>query len=110
MRPLRQRRNNHAPPDPINNAGRTGGRRRSRLRLLLVAAAAVAVFGAASRAANAAVTASFSPGSGTLTVFGDSLNNTITISRDPAGKLLVNNGATAVKATTSRSRAWASTP
>ena len=40
-----------------------------------------------------AVTASFIPPSGTLTVFGDSLTNTITLSRDAAGKLLVNGGA-----------------
>ena len=40
-----------------------------------------------------AVTASYSPPSGTLTTFGDSLSNTITISRDAAGKLLVNGGA-----------------
>jgi Ca2+-binding RTX toxin-like protein len=40
-----------------------------------------------------AVTASFSPGAGILTVFGDSLNNTITVSRNAAGALLVNGGA-----------------
>jgi Ca2+-binding RTX toxin-like protein len=51
---------------------------------------------AASPAANAAVTASFLPGSGTLSVNGDNLNNTITISRDAAGKILVNGGAVAV--------------
>ncbi|MGH6753051.1 MAG: calcium-binding protein, partial [Bradyrhizobium sp.] len=38
-----------------------------------------------------AVTSSFS--SGILSVFGDSLNNTITTSRDAAGKILVNGGA-----------------
>src|SRR5688572_11187733 len=43
-----------------------------------------------------AVTASFSAVSGTLTVFGDNLDNTITVSRDAAGKLLVNGGAVAV--------------
>jgi Ca2+-binding RTX toxin-like protein len=42
-----------------------------------------------------AVTASFA--SGILTVFGDSLDNTVTISRDAAGKILVNGGAVAVK-------------
>ncbi|WP_284617704.1 calcium-binding protein [Aquabacterium humicola] len=41
-----------------------------------------------------AVTATFSLG--TLSVPGDSLDNTITISRDAAGKLLVNGGAVAV--------------
>src|SRR4051812_36568237 len=41
-----------------------------------------------------AVVASFS--AGTLTVFGDSLDNNITISRDAAGKILVNGGAVKV--------------
>jgi Ca2+-binding RTX toxin-like protein len=41
-----------------------------------------------------AVTGTFSQG--ILSVFGDSLNNTTTISRDAAGKLLVNGGAVAV--------------
>src|SRR5678815_5119344 len=43
-----------------------------------------------------AVTASFLPGAGTLSVFGDNLDNTITISRNAAGNLLVNNGAVAI--------------
>src|SRR5215207_2761134 len=43
-----------------------------------------------------AVTASFSITGGVLTGFGDSLNNTITLSRDAAGKILVNGGAVAV--------------
>src|SRR3954469_23243215 len=43
--------------------------------------------------ASAAVTASFSPGSGLLTVFGDAANNSVAVSRDAAGKLLVNGGA-----------------
>src|SRR5262245_54811620 len=43
-----------------------------------------------------AVVATFLAGSGTLSVFGDSLDNTITISRNAAGTLLVNNGAVAV--------------
>lgn len=42
-----------------------------------------------------AVTASFS--SGTLNVIGDTLNNTIVVSRDAAGRLLVNGGAVAVR-------------
>ncbi|HVL14598.1 MAG TPA: calcium-binding protein, partial [Gemmata sp.] len=41
-----------------------------------------------------AVVAVFS--AGTLSVFGDNLDNTITISRDAAGKILVNGGAVAV--------------
>jgi Ca2+-binding RTX toxin-like protein len=44
--------------------------------------------------ASAATTATFS--NGVLTVFGDGQANTITLSRDAAGKILVNNGAVAV--------------
>jgi Ca2+-binding RTX toxin-like protein len=40
-----------------------------------------------------AITASFDPGSGVLTVLGDALDNTITISRNAAGTILVNGGA-----------------
>ena len=43
-----------------------------------------------------AVTASFSAAAGTLTVFGDSLNNTIDVSRNAAGQLLVNGGAVTI--------------
>jgi Ca2+-binding RTX toxin-like protein len=43
-----------------------------------------------------AVTASFSAASQALTVFGDNLDNNITISRDAAGKILVNGGAVQV--------------
>jgi Ca2+-binding RTX toxin-like protein len=46
-----------------------------------------------------AVTASFSANTGVLSVFGDSLDNSITVSRDAAGKLLVNGGAVAIAAT-----------
>jgi Ca2+-binding RTX toxin-like protein len=52
------------------------------------------VLAATSATASAATTATFS--SGTLTVVGDSLNNSITISRDAAGKILVNGGAVTV--------------
>src|SRR5262245_33466686 len=44
-----------------------------------------------------AVTASFLPGSGTLSVIGDNLDNTSTISRNAAGTILVNGGAVAVQ-------------
>jgi Ca2+-binding RTX toxin-like protein len=44
-----------------------------------------------------AVTASFSPQAGTLTVFGDNLDNTITTSRNTAGNILVNGGAVPVQ-------------
>jgi Ca2+-binding RTX toxin-like protein len=40
-----------------------------------------------------AVTASFFPTAAQLSVYGDSLNNTISVSRDAAGKILVNGGA-----------------
>ena len=43
-----------------------------------------------------AVTASYIPSSATLSVFGDNQDNTITISRNAAGTLLVNGGAVAV--------------
>jgi len=42
------------------------------------------------------VTASFSPQTGVLTVFGDALNNSIVASRDAAGRILVNGGAVPV--------------
>jgi Ca2+-binding RTX toxin-like protein len=40
-----------------------------------------------------AITASFNPAAGTLVVVGDQLDNTITISRNATGMILVNNGA-----------------
>ena len=43
-----------------------------------------------------AVTASFSPGAGLLSVFGDALDNNITVSRNAAGQVLVNGGAVSV--------------
>jgi Ca2+-binding RTX toxin-like protein len=44
-----------------------------------------------------AVTALFSANTGILSVIGDSQNNTIVVSRDAAGKLLVNGGAIAIQ-------------
>jgi Ca2+-binding RTX toxin-like protein len=44
-----------------------------------------------------AVTASFLPGAQILSVFGDALDNTITVSRDAAGKILINGGAVPVR-------------
>src|SRR5262245_18758151 len=44
-----------------------------------------------------AVTATFIPGAGLLTIFGDSLNNTIDVSRNAAGAILVNGGAVTVR-------------
>jgi len=75
--------------------------RRLAHRLLVGAVLAAAVSLAASSPAQAATTASFSGGA--LTVFGDAANNTITISRDAAGKILVNGGAVAVTGGTPRS-------
>ena len=43
-----------------------------------------------------AVTSTFTPSAGILSTLGDSLNNNITVSRDAAGKILVNGGAVAV--------------
>ena len=43
-----------------------------------------------------AVIATFSPASGQLSVFGDNLDNTITLSRNAAGTILVNGGAVAI--------------
>ena len=73
---------------------RRTNRRRVAQRLLAGVVLAAAVSLAASGPARAATTASFS--GGILTVFGDAGSNTITISRDAAGKILVNGGAVAV--------------
>jgi Ca2+-binding RTX toxin-like protein len=70
------------------------GRGRAARRLLVGAALAVAGVVLASQPAGAATTAAFS--SGVLTVFGDGVDNTITISRDAGGTILVNGGAIAV--------------
>ncbi len=78
------------------NASRIHGWRRAARRLIAGAALAVGVLAATTVPANAAVTATFSVSSGQLTVTGDSLDNTITVSRDAAGQLLVNGGAIAV--------------
>src|SRR5262249_56444134 len=43
------------------------------------------------------VTATFSAATGVLTVAGDDLDNTIVVSRDAAGTILVNNGAVAIQ-------------
>jgi Ca2+-binding RTX toxin-like protein len=73
---------------------RTHGRRRLARRLMTSAVLAVAALAGTAMSASAAVTATFS--NGTLSVFGDSLDNNITVSRDAAGKLLVNGGAITV--------------
>ncbi|MDQ5852455.1 MAG: hypothetical protein M3380_10380, partial [Chloroflexota bacterium] len=47
--------------------------------------------------AAAGITASYSPSSGLLTIFGDTLDNSIAIGRQTAGAILVNGGAVAVR-------------
>jgi Ca2+-binding RTX toxin-like protein len=59
--------------------------------VLASAVLAAGILAATSVPANAAVNSTFS--AGVLTVNGDALNNTIAISRDAAGKILVNGGA-----------------
>jgi Ca2+-binding RTX toxin-like protein len=76
------------------NAGHRNRWRRTARRLLAGGAVTAGLIGASAVPANAAVTASFSQG--TLSVFGDSLDNNITISRDAAGRILVNGGAVTV--------------
>src|SRR4051794_34287997 len=44
-----------------------------------------------------AVKASFAPGTGLLSVFGDAANNNIVLSRDAAGRILVNGGAVTIQ-------------
>jgi Ca2+-binding RTX toxin-like protein len=73
---------------------RKDDRTRTTRRLLTGVVLAASVAGVAAAPASAATTATFS--AGTLTVFGDSGANTITLSRDAAGKILVNGGAVAV--------------
>lgn len=46
--------------------------------------------------AGAAVTAIFTLSGGVLTVIGDNLDNTVALSRNPAGRILVNGGAVSV--------------
>jgi Ca2+-binding RTX toxin-like protein len=76
------------------NARHNNGRRRAARRLLTGSVVAAGLIAGTAGTASAAVTSTFS--SGVLTVNGDSLDNTITISRDAAGKILVNGGAVAV--------------
>ena len=69
-------------------------RRRTTRRLLAGGVLAAGALAVTSVPANAATTAIFS--GGVLTVTGDSANNNITLSRDAAGRILVNGGAIAV--------------
>jgi Ca2+-binding RTX toxin-like protein len=70
------------------------GRRAAR-RLILGTFVGAGAMYMASQTASAATTATFS--NGVLTVFGDGLGNNIAISRDAAGKVLVNGGAVTVR-------------
>src|SRR5215213_4167569 len=68
------------------------------LGLIIVAALSLGLAAPASAAGSKEViSASFDPATGVLTVSGDDLNNTITISRDAAGTILVNGKAVASK-------------
>jgi Ca2+-binding RTX toxin-like protein len=71
--------------------GRINGWRRRARRLFVGVVLAAGVIAGTSPPASAAVTATFT--NGVLTVFGDVNNNSITISRNAAGQILVNNGA-----------------
>jgi Ca2+-binding RTX toxin-like protein len=75
------------------NPRRNNDWRRAARRLFASSVLAAGVLAATSATASAATTATFESGSGVLTVTGDNLDNTTTISRDAAGILLVNGGA-----------------
>jgi Ca2+-binding RTX toxin-like protein len=72
-----------------------GGRRTTR-RLLAGGVLAAGLVAATTASAQAATTATFNPAAGVLSVTGDSLDNSIQISRNAAGQILVNGGAIAV--------------
>jgi Ca2+-binding RTX toxin-like protein len=70
--------------------------KRRAARVLAGTALAAGALAGASVPANAATTATFNPTTGQLTVNGDSLDNSIVVSRNAAGNILVNGGAIAV--------------
>jgi Ca2+-binding RTX toxin-like protein len=78
------------------NSRRSKHRRRAARCLIASTALAVGALAATSAPASAATIASFNPGTGVLTVSGDSLDNAFTIRRDAAGTIQVNNGAVVV--------------
>jgi Ca2+-binding RTX toxin-like protein len=82
------------PGGMMKNATRDNAWRRTARRLLAATALAAGVIAGAAVPASAATTATFS--GGVLTVTGDSADNSIVISRDTAGRILVNGGAVAV--------------
>src|SRR5512144_1141548 len=74
--------------------------RRAWILLGLIIAAALSLGSAVpadAASSKEVISASFDPATGVLTVSGDDLNNTITISRDAAGTILVNAGAVPIK-------------
>jgi Ca2+-binding RTX toxin-like protein len=76
------------------STGRKRPARRTVRRLSAGTVLAAGVLAVATAPANAATASTFN--AGVLTVTGDAANNAITISRDAAGKILVNGGAVAV--------------
>jgi Ca2+-binding RTX toxin-like protein len=76
------------------NPRRSNDWRRTTRRLLAGSVVTAGVIAGTTAQASAAVTANFS--GGVLSVSGDNLNNSITISRDAAGRILINGGAVAV--------------
>jgi Ca2+-binding RTX toxin-like protein len=76
------------------NAGHDTNRRRRTRRLLVGTVVAVGALAGTSVAAQAATTATFN--AGVLSVTGDSADNSLAVSRDAAGNILVNGGAIAV--------------
>src|SRR5256885_6951598 len=75
---------------------RNRGNRRGNRIIRRIAADCASHLEALEGRAYLAVTAFFAPGAGSLTVFGDAQNNSIVVSRDAAGKILVNGGAVPV--------------
>src|ERR687890_2230930 len=73
-----------SPKGAMMNPSRTDGRLRPARHLLTAAALAAGLIAGTTASASAATTATFS--AGTLSVFGDSADNAIAISRDAAGK------------------------
>src|SRR4051812_35013948 len=69
------------------------GRQRPSRRVRLVE---LTGFGLLDRRVLPAVTATFAAAQGVLTVIGDAQNNTIAVSRDAAGSILINSGAVTV--------------
>ena len=56
------------------------------------------------------VTATFVPGAGALSIFGDNLDNNIAVSRDAAGNILINGGAVAINGGSANGRQYCADP